>query len=234
MKNLIEEHLPLLAKILRQVKHNTINKIRIKKQQKLLKKVGKEALENLDKAFKELEIDWFLSYGTLLGVYRDKGFISHDDDIDIGIFFEKYSNDIEIVLQKYAFKKKHQFEVDNGEFALEETYEYEGIGVDIFYFNKYQDTLVGYGFMHAPNMSWDMTIKKYGGLIVEKFVFPYEGLEKIEFLGSEYLIPKNPKKHLASHYGENFMQKDVKWSSVKMKNRQVLDDKIGVMKQYEP
>lgn len=232
MKKIIEKNFPMLAILLRSIKRNTINKIKEKKQQKLLKEVGKDTLENIDKAFKDLGIDWFLTYGTLLGAYRDKDFIGHDVDIDIGVFFEDYSKNIEVVLKKYGFRKKHQFEVDYGKFALEETYDYKGIGIDIFYFKKHQDILTGYDFIHAPNMSWDTTIKKYGGLLVRELEFPYEGLDKINFLKRVYPIPKNPKKHLASHYGENFMQKDTKWDPAKVKNVRVLKDKIGVMKKY--
>ena len=232
MKQFIEDNLPFLAKVLRLIKQKSINKYYHQKQQKQLKKVGKEALDNLKKAFSELNKEWFLSYGTLLGAYREKDFIGHDIDIDIGAFFDEYSDDAETVLQKYGFSKKHQFEVDNGKFALEETYEYKGLGIDIFYFKKQKDILIGYDFIHAPNMSWNATIKKYGGLLVRELEFPHEGLDKIEFLGTNFPIPKNPKRHLSSHYGESFMQKDVRWDPDKVKNVRVLKDKIGVMTIY--
>ena len=50
------------------------------------------------------------------------------------------------------------------------------------------------------------------------------------FLGVDCKIPKNPKKHLSSHYGKNFMDKDAKWDPSKVKNVRYLKDKIGIIK----
>jgi len=233
MKIWLENNIPFLAKGLKVIKQQTINRYKAKKQRDILHKNGKEALETLKKVFEELKMDWFLTYGTLLGAYRDKDFISHDVDIDIGVFFEDYSIKIEETMIKHGFIKKHSFLVDNGEFAIEETYNYKGIGIDIFYFKKQNNKLIGYGFINEAGLSWDKTIQKYGGLLVRELVFPYEGLDEIEFLGSIYPIPKNPKKHSASHYGENFMIKDDKWQPNKVTNVKYLDNKIGVVKNYE-
>jgi len=225
IKIFIEDNFPKIANILRKVKSVTVNNYNQKKHQYLLHKSGKEALENLKKVFEELGIDWFLAYGTLLGAYRDKDFISHDIDIDIGVFFKDYSKDIDIILKKYGFIKKHSFLVDKGEFALEETYEYKGIGVDIFYFKIEENRLIGYGFINGQGLSWDKTIQQYGGLFVRELTFPYQGLDKIEFLDNFYPVPKNPYNHLSSHYGERFMVKDSKWKPYKVTNVVYLNNK---------
>jgi len=229
MKVFIEDNFPILAQLLKWVKTNTINKIRIEKQKKQLKQEGKEVLKNIKDIFEELDIEWFLVYGTLLGAYREKDFISHDVDIDIGVFFEDYTKEIEKKFLKKGFIKKHMFVVDNGEFAIEETYVYNGLGIDIFYFKKVKDKLIGYGFINESGLSWDKTIEKYGGLLVRELIFPYEGLKEHNFLGIECKIPKNPVKHLSSHYGESFMNKDAKWEPSKVTNVRYLKDKIGVI-----
>ena len=230
MKVFIENRLPFIAKIARWIKSITINKIKLKLERAKLKKEGKKALLEIKKVFKALNIDWFLTYGTLLGAYREKDFISHDIDIDIGVFFEDFNENIEKKFLEYGFIKKNSFEVDNGKFAIQEVYLYNGLYIDVFYFKKEKNSLIGYGFINENGLSWDNTIKKYGGLLVRELIFPYEGLEVYNFLGVDCKIPKNPKKHLSSHYGENFMDKDAKWDPSKVKNVRYLKDKIGIIK----
>jgi hypothetical protein len=226
----VENNMPQLAQILKKIKRKTINKIKTKKQQKQLKRYGKEALEKIDLAFKELNKTYFLVYGTLLGAYRDKDFISHDIDIDIGAFFHEYSKDIEKILQKYGFIKKHEFLVDDGKFAIEETYIYKKIHIDIFYFKLIDDNLVGYIFSNEPGLSWDKTIQKYGGLLIREECSTYYGIDKINFLGKKFNILKKPEKHLEYFYGKNFMIPDANWSPQKVKAVKFLKDKIAVMK----
>jgi len=230
VKVFIENRLPFIAKIARWIKSITINKIKLKLERAKLKKEGKKALLEIKKVFKALNIDWFLTYGTLLGAYREKDFISHDIDIDIGVFFEDFNENIEKKFLEYGFIKKNSFEVDNGKFAIQEVYLYNGLYIDVFYFKKEKNSLIGYGFINENGLSWDNTIKKYGGLLVRELIFPYEGLEVYNFLGVDCKIPKNPKKHLSSHYGENFMDKDAKWNPSKVKNVKYLKDKIGIIK----
>ena len=230
MKVFIENRLPFIAKLARWIKSKTINRIKLKLERAKLKKEGKKALLEIKKVFKDLNIEWFLVYGTLLGAYREKDFISHDIDIDIGVFFEDFNKNIEKKFLEYGFIKKNSFEVDNGKFAIQEVYLYNGLYIDVFYFKKEKNSLIGYGFINENGLSWDNTIKKYGGLLVRELIFPYEGLEVYNFLGVDCKIPKNPKKHLSSHYGENFMDKDARWDPSKVKNVRYLKDKIGIIK----
>lgn len=59
-----------------------------------------ENLLLIKKVFDELELDYFLSDGTLLGIYRDNDFIKWDNDVDISVKIEEF-------LPKYdLFKNK--------------------------------------------------------------------------------------------------------------------------------
>jgi phosphorylcholine metabolism protein LicD len=229
IKLFIEKHLPVLAKVLKGLKNRTINRTKASKQQANLQKNGGDVLVALKSVFDELGIEWFLTYGTLLGACREKNFIAHDLDIDVGLFFKDYGPYIGETLKKHGFSKKHKFVVDNGEFAIEETYVYKDIGIDFFYFKVIDDELVGYSFTNEQGLSWDMTVQKYGGLLVKEFIFPYSGLEEMEFLGNIYPVPKDPHRHLAVHYGENYMIKDNNWNPSKNKNYHYREDKIGIL-----
>jgi phosphorylcholine metabolism protein LicD len=229
IKLFIEIFFPVLARGLKEIKNKTLNRRKALRQQENLQKYGSDALEALKKAFDTLGIEWFLAYGTLLGACREKHFIAHDLDIDIGLFFDDYGSHIEETLKKYGFVKKHKFIIDDGEFAIEETYFYGDIGIDFFYFKIMGEQLVGYSFTNEKGLSWDRTVQKYGGLLVKEFIFPYSGLEEIEFLGNIYPVPKDPHRHLAVHYGENYMIKDNNWNPSKNKNYHYREDKIGIL-----
>ena len=50
------------------------------KKRALLQQIGLEALEAMDAACKEQGISFGLEFGTMLGAYRENGFIPFDDD----------------------------------------------------------------------------------------------------------------------------------------------------------
>lgn len=68
-----------------------------------------ELLKFIDNVCEKYNLDYFLSYGTLLGAYRHEGFIPWDDDCDIIMMREDYNKFLEILPQeinKYEFLKK--------------------------------------------------------------------------------------------------------------------------------
>ena len=52
-----------------------------------------EALYTLDDVMKELNIPYHLNSGSALGAHREKGYIPHDDDIDVGVFYNDILKD---------------------------------------------------------------------------------------------------------------------------------------------
>ena len=57
----------------------------VPKKRRLLRKNGDVILKIIDKAFQGAGIEYFVDFGTLLGVIREGDFLKHDDDIDITI-----------------------------------------------------------------------------------------------------------------------------------------------------
>jgi len=222
-----------LTSVLRFFYHKTIVDYRKHREQQLFLKNAPVALQAVDQVFKELNIQYWLEYGTLLGAIRDKTIIKHDYDIDIGLFLADYSPKIQKTLEKNGFKKKKTFLIDNGEYGREETWLYKNISIDLFYFIKTKNTFCSHSFRNERGKSWAKTIQDNGGLIVEEVYFPYTGFKKIYFLGKQYPVPTDSHQHLKAHYGEGYLIQDLVWDYRNMaKNVKILNNKIGIYKEY--
>ena len=55
-----------------------------------LQLVQLEMLKDIDRICKENNIQYYILYGTLLGAIRHEGFITWDDDIDIGMLHNDF------------------------------------------------------------------------------------------------------------------------------------------------
>jgi hypothetical protein len=202
-------------------------------------KANRNFIKSSDEVFSKLllvmqDIDklWWIEYGTLLGAIREKDFLAHDVDIDIGMLHECYDDTIHKAFLKHGFRKKRAFLVDNGTFAREETYSYNGIDIDIFYFKIIDNKLIGYGFKAKDGLSPAHTIQKYGGLMVREITFPYNGFEKYNFRGYQVNIPAETSKHLSAFYGK-WQEKNTNWNPYKMaKNVIYLNDKVAQYYEY--
>lgn len=78
----------------------------VKRNRKLLQDKGICALDAMSAACKEAGVSFGMEFGTLLGAYRNQGFIPYDDDMDLTMWAEDCSRDFENVLLKYGFYKK--------------------------------------------------------------------------------------------------------------------------------
>lgn len=64
--------------------------------------IEKEAMQffhEVDAAFKEINLTYFLILGTLLGAIREQRFIPIDKDMDIGVFYEEYNEKKDKLIQ---------------------------------------------------------------------------------------------------------------------------------------
>jgi len=229
---LIIEKSDYLKNIIKAIYIPTIGRYKKFKQSRLLAKEGKNALFQIDKAFKELDIDYWLEFGTLLGAVREKDFISHDVDIDIAMFIDDFQDKNEAIITKYGFKKLKEFLVDNGKYAREETYVYKGISVDIFYFHRKNNKMYTHTFAPEKGKSRFKTIEEKGGLLVCEWSYPDTGFKLINFLGIDFLAPSNIEEHLKATYGANFMVKDPNYTDEIATNIRIVPDKIGIRRLY--
>ena len=135
---------------------------------------------------------------------------------------------LENTLLKHGFIKVREYLVDEGMYGAEESYELEGVVVDIFYTKKSKEHFSALTFYAEDGLSMNKTISMLGGLKVKEFYFtPYELME-VEFKGSRIFVPKDMDLYLSEYYGPNFLVPDPSWVTGMAGNCKELHSKIGV------
>ena len=79
----------------------------LNKQRKKFSKGCQELLELTDDTLRKAGIEYWLTYGTLLGAYRDHNFIAHDYDLDIALYWEDRDK-IKDLMLSVGMKLKHE------------------------------------------------------------------------------------------------------------------------------
>lgn len=163
---------------------------------------GVQALKILYAECKKHDVHLWLDFGTLLGWYREKDFISYDMDIDLGAYYEDVDKfeEIKKSLLNQGFVYSRKFEYD-GE-LVEESFSYGTLNVDIVFYRKNEavKNIMTYLIVYAMNL--DKKPVDIKGYIEQNNL---TGLKKTEFKGIEVEVPENTAEYLANYYGENFM-----------------------------
>lgn len=140
------------------------------------------ATENLllfKKISDKYDIEFWLSFGTLLGVYRDGKLIDYDHDIDISIRTSE-SN-------KFILADKEL--IENG---------FEPVRVEVrsplISWGRKGTYLDVYGFSKRDDVTWSMAHYLIPDDQIKEF-------EYIEFEGEFFNTPKDVEKYLSTHYG---------------------------------
>lgn len=127
----------------------------------------------------ENDIPFCLMAGTALGAIREKGFISHDEDIDLGILFKYKSQVLELIPQF----KKAGFDIVRYDrrylLSLMRNDDY----IDLEFFEDKGDGICGCG----------------GVWILSRFL---EETTLVPFLGSEFRVAKDYEGYLELMYGD--------------------------------
>lgn len=174
--------------------------IYIKNSTSIIKK--KEALNNLidlDRLFREIGVEYWLTCGTLLGFYRDGDFIGHDKDTDICVNSEHFNGYVLKRILSLGFRIVKCFGIleDGFEISLNRN----GVKLDIFLFYKKEDrwyNSVYYDFTDTDCLKFDYIYE------------PFEISESM-FLGYSFKAPKNIESWIISHYGDNYRVPNTKW-----------------------
>lgn len=183
-------------------------------QKNMFQKYALDALTCLYSGLNEYKSDanvW-LEFGTLLGAYRDKGFIEHDYDLDFGLDYDLLSDDLIKHLRKFGFIPLSKFVVRSNDekinnYNAEYTLSFKGkLNVDLFAFRKTESLVEFFFFDKEEGLTWEETERKYNQhlRVKTKFISPFT-LQNFNFLGINVKIPINTERHLSEIYGDDFM-----------------------------
>lgn len=146
------------------------------------------------------DYDIWLDFGTLLGMYRDKGLIKHDLDMDFGIIIEDYNDFLEKEkdLLVRGFKRSRELYYDGK--LVELSYDYNGLNVDMILYNReeqYVKSVVVVYLLDALNRPCKYESRKYK--------IKFEGLSEYNFKGIKVRMPSNTYEYLESQYEKDFL-----------------------------
>lgn len=187
---------------------------------------GIMVLESFDKIMTENDIPYTVFAGTLLGAVREKGFLAHDLDIDVAMFYDDRPDNLIDILKSGGFKLLHRFSIDNGVLGLEETYINNNVTLDIFYIYSEREDMTYQCDFHSEldSLTWEDSMIKYGYVKARRLNFPVSrNLIRLPFDRIAVSAIENYDKWLSCRYGDNYMIPDPNFSD-KGDNPYIIDD----------
>lgn len=143
----------------------------------------------------ELDIPFFLSSGTCLGYAREKDFIEHDYDIDIGIQTKDYTPKLIDEMSKrglYLYRVLGSLTTGMElSFYLPRSATYHRAKIDIFVHQDKGPKTCWFSYNKDKNKKLQYCVSKFD-------------LEEVDFLGIKVNVPNPVKRYLEEHYGKDW------------------------------
>ena len=172
------------------------NRLETKRQNRAFIKYGIEALREAVAATDECGGKLFMAFGSLLGAYREKGFIPFDYDLDMGLLAEERKEQLIDAMRRHGFTLLRQYYIKaTGRICLDK-YDYKGVHVD-----PWREANATDGFPTIIRTVPDSTFSKY------------------DFLTEKVYMPDRAEEWLRTLYGDHFMTPDPKWTMGDHKKR---------------
>jgi hypothetical protein len=152
---------------------------------------------------KSIGVDFFLAYGTLLGILRDGDLLPYDKDMDVGLFYNGDKAELIKKLSLFGFVCPYLIYLNEDDINLNISlfHEKTGIGIDLFFFrNSPYDEFFESGFNHLPcPLIWKF----------RKFE-----LEYFKYLDIDWKIPFPVNLFLEDIYGSKWKTPDPNFDSL--------------------
>lgn len=208
-----------------------LNKLKFELQARRMKRYGLEMLVAADKALSSLGIKAFLTYGALLGAYRDHGFISYDPDIDLGILSDEAKEEMHETMRKAGFALMKQIVVAGSGQVAEETYIYKKLHLDIFFYMSEGDDL--YSIIQRKHETKDWKEANVtDGFPCDRSYVPMTDFERRDFLGLKVYMPVKTDQWLRDIYSDSYMTPVKNWDAKGYRTRIVHSDERTYRKYF--
>lgn len=195
-----------------------INRVKFEIQARRMKRDGLAMLAAADKAFTQMNVRAFLTYGALLGAYREHGFISYDPDIDLGVLASEIPADIHTQMTKSGFRLLRQNYIDSTGQICEETYEYRKLHLDIFFYYREGGELYSIIQRKHETKEWKEA-NASDGFPCDRSYVPNCEFERKDFLGMKVYMPTDTDGWLRAIYSDSYMTPIKNWSAKDYKTR---------------
>ena len=167
-----------------------------------LQKNGVVMLKKIHDVLNNNNIDYYVDFGTLLGVIREHDFIKHDDDIDLTIICTEVDpRQILRLMLADGFVFIHAMMVK--ERIVEFSVSYRGLSADVFFYIPVQkQNKVGIcGVYFDPTFKYDApNLNNY-----RVWFFPNDiKTKEITFKGIKICVPTSPEDVLEFEYGKGW------------------------------
>ena len=208
-----------------------INQIKFKQQVRKMRKNGLEMLRMADQAFTSMGVQAFLTFGTLLGAYRDKGFIAYDPDVDLGVIDGNLPKNMYEVMAKHGFQLCKQNIISEKKQVIEDTYIYKGIHLDVFhYFEEGGDYYTLVAQLHETK-DWKEA-NATDGFPCEKISVVKTEFQRQNFMNIDVYMPIKTHEWLVDMYSESYMTPIKNWSEDDHKTRRSKSTERSYRKLY--
>lgn len=174
------------------------------------KRFGLETAEQFDKCMREGGYRYMLIGGTMLGAIREHGFIKHDMDLDVSMWIDDYSPQMVSDLKRFGFEWLYSYQIADGKYGREDTFDYKGCRIDIFYIYPAIDRYPYItDYWNEPGMS-------PGTYMPRRQEMPFVRETRLEkFEGLQLPVPVNAEEQCVFRYGDDYMTPNPRWDNHK-------------------
>jgi len=189
-----------------------INRLKFEVQARRMKRDGLAMLAKADEAFTSMGVQAFLTYGALLGAYRDHGFINYDPDIDLGILADQVPSNLHEIMEQYGFHFYRCGVLAESGKIIEETFVYKKLHLDIFYYYKEGNDFYSIIARKHETKEWKEA-NATNGFPCDRSYVPACEFERREFLGLNIYMPVDTDGWLRAIYSDTYMTPIKNWNA---------------------